>query len=220
MNNELFKAIMKKERWACWRCDGLNQDGTFHYNFYVPLIGERTPAKEASQNALGNLRQAVKVVRSDMYFDGIAFLLAGHLPYVCITIEKCIKTSTGELNKTAAIILDRIHASGGGYRIANIHQRYKTSIQQTGGTYIELSHDEHSLSIWGLGEIPAGKKSRMPGVAIHKSGYIPVTGYIVTNSPLRDLQAVIDSLIDGAEPPRASPAEQEAEPGGKAGGVL
>lgn len=224
MKNRLCKAIKAYKRWACWRCDGLNRDGTFHRNFYIPVVGERIPAMIESFERLGDFKQAVKAVRGDMHFDGIAFLLGGPLPYVCITVADCIEPSTRKLNETATAILDKIHSSSGGYCIRHINEKYKSCIEQIGSTYIELSHDGASISIWGLGELPAGKKSIVPGVTIHQSGYIPITGRTVDNSQLQDLQAVIDSLAGCTEDKQAEPAEpstreNEAESERKAGEI-
>lgn len=183
MKNELLKAMKEHKRWVCWRSDGLNQDGTFHRDFYFPVVGERIQATEESPQRLGNLRQAVKAMRNEMYFDGIAFSLAPNFPYVCITVVDCIEPSKGTLNETAAAILDRIHFTGGGYKVDKIRDFYKSQIKRTGGTYIELSDNETSIRIWGLGKLPAGKESIIPGVTVCKSGYIPFTGRTVDNSP-------------------------------------
>ena len=220
MKNELFKAIKGYERWVCWRSDGLNQDGTFHRDFYIPVVGARIPATEENQDRLADFHQAIKVIRSDMYFDGIAFALADNLPYVCITVANCIEPSTGKLNETAAAILDKIYSTGG-YRVDKIRNIYQSQIKRTDGTYIELLDEETGISIWGLGEMPAGKESIIPGVTIQKNGYIPITRHAIDNFPLRDLQAVIDSLTGCTEDKQAEPStrENETEPGRKAGEI-
>lgn len=218
MKNELFKALKAYNRWVCWRCIGLKNDGTFRIEYHS-AVDTDTPPGEEGPVVLSDLKQAVHAVRSNLSFDGIAFSLAAHLPCVCIIVSHCVDQETGRINKTAARVLDMIQETGGAYRIDHIKNRYKAKLKMVVCTYMELSIDKTGLKIWGLGKIPAGKESRLPGVAIRQSGYIPITGEAISNAPLWNLQAVIDSLIK--EPPPAEPStrENETEPGRKAGEI-
>lgn len=219
MKNELLNVMKEYKRWVCWRCIGLENDGTFRMEYHS-AVDTDTPPGEEGPVVLSDLKQAVHAVRSNLSFDGIAFSLAAQLPFpcVCIIISKCVDQETGYINETASRILNMIHETGGAYRIGHIRNRYKVAkLKMVEGTYIELSINKTGLKIWGLGKIPAGKESHIPGVTIYQNGYIPITGEAISNAPLRDLQAVIDSLVKEPSPAEPSARAIEEEPGGKAG---
>ena len=120
------------------------------------------------------------------------------MPYTCIDLDHCVNRETGEMKEPAATIV--------------------TMIREAGGTYIEYSPSGEGLHIWGRGYLPKGRENgiRSKQIELYQGGhYMTVTGKPLDNAPIKDIQSVVETIIErydllkGKTAPAAVPSTSE-----------
>lgn len=112
---------------------------------------------------------------------GMGVVLDKEFGLVCIDVDDCRYPDTGKIEEWAQEILDLV--------------------KEAGGTYIELSPSGTGFHIWGRGRLPndLGLNETMKNghkIELYNNDhYITVTKNALNDSPLNDIQPVIDTIL-------------------------
>lgn len=180
--NCLIQELEKYPNWVVWEKVQVGTDKEGKPKFtkfpYIADTGNARPvyAKSNDPSTWRNYPDAFNAWITGQY-SGVGFVLASELPYICIDLDHCVDSATGEMKEPAATIV--------------------AMIRQAGGTYIEFSPSGEGLHIWGKAALPSDKKGlRSNGIEIYQDGrYMTITGDAVDNAPIADIQGVVNDII-------------------------
>ena len=177
MKNCLIEELKRYDRWVCWKATP-GKDG---HITKVPYEAVPAGSKWAKSNDPQTWRpyETTASVANTAGFNGVGFVLGADLPYTCIDLDHCVNRETGEMKEPAATIV--------------------TMIREAGGTYIEYSPSGEGLHIWGRGCLPKGHENglRSKQIELYQGGhYMTVTGKPLDNAPIKDIQSVVETIIE------------------------
>lgn len=181
--NCLIQELVKYPNWVMWQKvqAGTDKEGKPKFT-KLPFIADTRNARpvHAKSNDPSTWRSYPDAFNAWItgQCSGVGFVLTSDLPYICIDLDHCVDSATGEMKEPAATIV--------------------AMIRQAGGTYIEFSPSGEGLHIWGKASLPSEKKGlRSNGIEIYQDGrYMTVTGDAVDNAPIADIQGVVNDIIE------------------------
>lgn len=173
MKNYLIEELKRFPQWVCHPSNKRP---------YVALIDKLIPAKPNKPKDPDNVKPykvAIEAVAKNKAFTGVGYVMDASQGYICIDLDHCVNRETGEMKEPAATIV--------------------TMIREAGGTYIEYSPSGEGLHIWGRGCLPKGHENglRSKQIELYQGGhYMTVTGKPLDNATIKDIQSVVDTIIE------------------------
>ena len=173
MKNYLTEELKRFPQWVCHPSNKRP---------YVALIDKLIPAKPNKPRDPSNVKPykvAIEAVAKNKAFTGVGYVMDASQGYICIDLDHCVNRETKKMKDPAATIV--------------------TMIREAGGTYIEYSPSGEGLHIWGRGYLPKGRENgiRSKQIELYQGGhYMTVTGKPLDNAPIKDIQSVVDTIIE------------------------
>ena len=178
--NYLIQELGRFSQWVVWKKQA-TKDGRFTKLPYIADMRNERPvhAKTNDPSTWRSYREAFNACLKNRQYSGVGFVLASELPYICIDLDHCVDSTTGEMKEPAATIV--------------------TMVRKAGGTYIEFSPSGEGLHIWGKAVLPSTDEKGLKnnGIEVYRNKrYMTVTGNPLDNAPIADIQGVVNDIIE------------------------